>query len=95
MISDEIYEKLVYGGARHASIAALTPGMKDRTLVVNGMSKAWAMPGWRLGYAAGPKPLIDAMSGIQGHSTSNAPSLVQYAALAALRSDGAPGEAMR
>ncbi|MCU0722699.1 MAG: pyridoxal phosphate-dependent aminotransferase [Planctomycetes bacterium] len=95
VISDEIYEKLVFGGAKHVSIATLTPGMKDRTLVVNGFSKAWAMPGWRLGYGAGPKPLIDAMAGIQGHATSNAPSIVQYAALAALNSDGAPVEAMR
>ncbi|MHC5080894.1 MAG: pyridoxal phosphate-dependent aminotransferase [Planctomycetota bacterium] len=95
VISDEIYEKLVYGTARHVCIASLHPGMRERTLTVNGFSKSWAMPGWRLGYCAGPKPLIDAMIKIQGHSTSNAPSLIQYAVLDALRSDGAPVEAMR
>lgn len=93
VISDEIYEKLLYDGAEHCSIAVF-PDMKERTLVVNGFSKAWAMPGWRIGYAAGPGPLIKAMSGIQGHATSNAPSLVQHAAIAALGSDGAPVRAM-
>ncbi|MHC4599754.1 MAG: pyridoxal phosphate-dependent aminotransferase [Planctomycetota bacterium] len=95
VISDEIYEKLVFGDARHQSVAAAGPGMRERTLVVNGFSKAYAMPGWRLGYGAGPKAWIDAMAKIQGHSVSNAPSLVQYAVVAALGSGDEAVEAMR
>ena len=95
VISDEIYENLVYGDARHVSIVSLDPGMKERALVVNGFSKSWAMPGWRLGYAAGPKPLIQAMTRIQGHATSNPTSLVQYAALAVLGAGRDSVNAMR
>lgn len=85
VISDEIYEKILYDGARHISIATLSPEIAARTLVVNGVSKAYAMTGWRIGYAAGPKPLITAMADIQSQSTSNPTSISQKAAVAALR----------
>ncbi len=84
VISDEIYEKLVYGEARHESIATL-PGLRERTIVVNGASKAFAMTGWRIGYAAGPAPAIDAAMRLQSHSTSNPASIAQAAAARALR----------
>jgi aspartate aminotransferase len=85
IISDEIYEKIIYDGVRHLSIAALSPEAAARTIVVNGVSKAYAMTGWRIGYAAGPKDVIAAMSNIQSQSTSNPTSISQKAALAALR----------
>lgn len=84
VLSDEIYEHLVYDGAHMASFAAACPQLKERTLTVNGVSKAYAMTGWRIGYAAGPKALIDAMSNLQSQSTSNACSISQAAAVAAL-----------
>ncbi|MBI4313566.1 MAG: pyridoxal phosphate-dependent aminotransferase [Candidatus Omnitrophica bacterium] len=93
VISDEIYDKLVYDEA-HFSIASLSPKMRDLTLVVNGVSKAYAMTGWRIGYAAGPQPLIEAMTKLQDHSTSNPSSISQRAALAALTSDPASISAM-
>ena len=80
IISDEIYEHIVYD-AQHASVARFAP---ERTLVINGASKAYAMTGWRIGYAAGPLPLIKAMNAIQGQSTSNANSIAQWAAVAAI-----------
>ena len=86
IISDEIYEKILYDGARHCSIATLEPDVAARTVVVNGVSKAYAMTGWRIGYAAGPKELITAMANIQSQSTSNPSSISQKAAVAALRS---------
>jgi len=86
VISDEIYERLLYDGRVFTSIAALGEEIKSRTVVVNGMSKSFSMTGWRLGYAAGPSPIIDAMSKIQSHSTSNATSIAQWAGLEALRS---------
>ncbi|MBC7329318.1 pyridoxal phosphate-dependent aminotransferase [bacterium] len=82
VISDEIYEKLVYD-TEHISIATF-PGMKERTLVVNGMSKTYSMTGWRIGYGAGPKELIEAMGRIQDHTTSNPTSFAQIGALKAL-----------
>ncbi|MGH7236586.1 MAG: pyridoxal phosphate-dependent aminotransferase, partial [Nitrospiraceae bacterium] len=85
LVSDEIYEKILYDGARHLSIAALGPDVAARTVVVNGVSKAYAMTGWRIGYAAGPKELITAMANIQSQSTSNPTSISQKAAVAALR----------
>ena len=85
IISDEIYEKLLYDGRVFTSIASLGPEMKERTVVVNGMSKSYSMTGWRLGYAAGPHDVIDAMGKIQSHSTSNATSIAQWAGLEALR----------
>lgn len=85
VISDEIYEKVLYDGARHVSIASLGPEIAARTVVINGVSKAYAMTGWRVGYAAGPKDLIAAMGNIQSQSTSNPCSISQKAAVAALR----------
>ncbi|MFA5116553.1 MAG: pyridoxal phosphate-dependent aminotransferase [Candidatus Omnitrophota bacterium] len=83
-ISDEIYEKIVYDNCRHYSIASLEPGMKPLTITVNGVSKAYSMTGWRIGYMAGPQQLIQAMSNLQDHSTSNPASISQKAALEAL-----------
>ncbi|MBI4839033.1 MAG: pyridoxal phosphate-dependent aminotransferase [Nitrospirae bacterium] len=85
VISDEIYEKLVYDGFRHVSIASLGDKIKQRTIVVNGLSKAYAMTGWRIGFAAGPKEIIGAMTNIQSQSTSNPTSIAQKAAVEALR----------
>ena len=85
VISDEIYEKVLYDGASHVSIASLGPEIAARTVVINGVSKAYAMTGWRVGYAAGPKDLITAMGNIQSQSTSNPCSISQKAAVAALR----------
>ncbi|MCG0276543.1 MAG: pyridoxal phosphate-dependent aminotransferase [Thermosediminibacteraceae bacterium] len=84
VISDEIYDKLVYDGETHVSIASLNSEICNKTLVVNGVSKAYAMTGWRIGYAAGPKELIKAMTDLQGHATSNANSIAQKATLEAL-----------
>ena len=83
-ISDEIYEKIIYE-AKHVSIASL-PEMKERTITVNGFSKAYSMTGWRLGYAAAPQKIIEAMNRIQEHSVSCATSFVQKAGIAALQS---------
>jgi len=85
VISDEIYEKLVYDGFKHFSIASLGPEIRDLTIVVNGVSKSHSMTGWRIGYAAGPKDVITAMANIQSQSTSNPSSISQKAALEALR----------
>jgi aspartate aminotransferase len=85
VISDEIYEKLIYDGFTHTSIASLGTETKDRTIVVNGVSKSYAMTGWRIGYAAGPKDVITAMANIQSQSTSNPASISQKAAAEALR----------
>lgn len=85
LVSDEIYEKLIYDGERHVSPASLSPEIRERTIVVNGVSKAFAMTGWRIGYAAGPRPVIRAMGDLQSQSTSNPTSIAQVAALAALR----------
>ncbi|MBI5196974.1 MAG: pyridoxal phosphate-dependent aminotransferase, partial [Nitrospirae bacterium] len=87
IISDEIYEKILYDGFSHVSIASLGPEIQRRTLVVNGLSKAYSMTGWRIGYAAGPKEIITAMSNVQSQSTSNPTSIAQKAAVAALRGD--------
>jgi aspartate aminotransferase len=84
VISDEIYEKLTYDGFRHVSIASLGNGIKAKTIVVNGLSKSYAMTGWRIGYAAGPKEIIKAMTNIQSQSTSNPTSISQKAAVEAL-----------
>ncbi len=84
IISDEIYEKLLYDGLTHVSIASLGPEIQARTIVVNGVSKAYSMTGWRIGYAAGPKDLIAAMTTVQSQSTSNPTSISQKAAVAAL-----------
>jgi aspartate aminotransferase len=94
VISDEIYEKLTYG-AEFISIASLGPEILQRTITVNGFSKAYAMTGWRMGYAAANLEIAEAMSSFQSQVTSGASSISQKAALAALRGDQAPVEAMR
>jgi len=83
-ISDEVYEKFIYDGVEHLSIASLGERIKDLTVVVNGVSKSYSMTGWRIGYAAGPKEVIRAMSNLQDHSTSNPASISQYAAVEAI-----------
>ena len=95
IVSDEIYEKLVYDGRKPSSIAALHPEFYERTLVVNGVSKAYAMTGWRIGYTAGPKQVIAAMTALQSHVTSGAASMAQAAALEAIQGDQRPVEEMR
>ncbi|MBO4251426.1 MAG: pyridoxal phosphate-dependent aminotransferase [Clostridia bacterium] len=87
VISDEIYEKLVYGNAKHFSIAACSDYMKEHTVIVNGMSKAFSMTGWRIGYIAAPIEIAKAVSSMQSHTTSNACSIAQYASVEALESD--------
>ncbi len=84
VMSDDIYEHLVYEDFEFATPAQVEPALKDRTLTINGVSKSYAMTGWRIGYAAGPKDLIKAMSKIQGQSTSNPSSISQAAAVEAL-----------
>ena len=87
VISDEIYEKLIYDGKKHFSIAQLGEQIKSQTFMVNGVSKAFAMTGWRIGYVAGPRDVISAMSRFQSQATSNPNSIAQHAALAALQGD--------
>lgn len=85
VLTDDIYEKLVYGDVRFETMAAIVPGLYDRTLTVNGVSKANAMTGWRLGYGAGPADLIKAMTTIQGQTASHTSSISQYAAIEAIK----------
>ena len=85
VISDDIYEHVLWGDEPFYNILNVEPALGRRTVVCNGVSKAYAMTGWRIGYAAGPKPIIDAMTRIQSHSTSNPASISQAAALAALQ----------
>ena len=84
VISDEIYEKLIYDNTKFCSFASISPNMKKKTVVINGLSKAYAMTGWRIGYAAGEKGIIERASKLQGHCTTNAPSISQYASIEAL-----------
>jgi len=86
IISDEIYEKIIYDSEKHYSIASLCPFLKDNTLVVNGLSKAYSMTGMRIGYGAALKEVINPLKKIQSHSTSNANSIAQYASVAAFES---------
>ncbi|NNU83943.1 pyridoxal phosphate-dependent aminotransferase [Geobacillus sp. BMUD] len=95
IVSDEIYEKLIYGGAKHVSIAELSPELKKQTVIINGVSKSHSMTGWRIGYAAGPKDIIQAMTDLASHSTSNPTSIAQYAAIAAYSGPQEPVEQMR
>lgn len=85
IVSDEIYERMIYGGQKHFSIASFSPEIFARTLTVNGVSKAYAMTGWRIGYAAGPKEIIRAMTTVQSHMASAPATFAQYGALHALR----------
>jgi aspartate aminotransferase len=77
ILSDEIYEKLIYGDRKHVSIASLSEELYNLTVTVNGFSKAYSMTGWRLGYTAAPKPIAEAIDKIQNHTVSNATSFAQ------------------
>ncbi len=94
VVSDEIYEKLIYDGRKHLSIAQLGEQIKSQTFLVNGVSKAYAMTGWRIGYVAGPRNVISAMSSFQSQATSNPNSIAQYAAMKALQGDQSCVDAM-
>lgn len=85
VISDEIYEKLIYGGVEHVSIASFSKELYDQTITVNGVSKAFCMTGWRIGYSAGPEEVINGMNTFQSQETSNPTSISQKAAFAALK----------
>jgi aspartate aminotransferase len=84
IMSDEIYEKLVYDGAEHTSVASFSPGHLEHTIIVHGFAKAYSMTGWRLGYMAAPEPIAKAVDAIQSHSTSNPTSFAQKGGVAAL-----------
>lgn len=84
IMSDEIYEKLVYDGAEHASVATFSPAHQEHTIIVHGFAKAYSMTGWRLGFLAAPEPIAKAIDAIQSHSTSNPTSFAQKGAVAAL-----------
>ncbi|NCQ93749.1 MAG: pyridoxal phosphate-dependent aminotransferase [Microcystis aeruginosa W11-06] len=86
VVSDEIYEKILYDGAIHRSIASFGPEIFQRSIISNGFAKAFSMTGWRVGYIAGPVEIVKAMTKIQGHSTSNVCTFAQYGAIAALAS---------
>ncbi|HEY2421142.1 MAG TPA: pyridoxal phosphate-dependent aminotransferase [Neobacillus sp.] len=95
IVSDEIYEKLVYGKNKHVSIAQLSPELKEQTIIINGVSKSHSMTGWRIGYAAGNKQIIEAMTNLASHSTSNPTTTAQYASIAAYDGPQGPVEEMR
>ncbi|MFM7907939.1 MAG: pyridoxal phosphate-dependent aminotransferase [Microcystis sp.] len=86
VVSDEIYEKILYDGAIHRSVASFGPEIFQRSIISNGFAKAFSMTGWRVGYIAGPVEIVKAMTNIQGHSTSNVCTFAQYGAIAALES---------
>ena len=95
ILSDEIYEKLIYGDKKHVSIASLSQDAYERTITLNGFAKAYCMTGWRLGYAAGPQDVINGMIKYQGHSTSNSTTFVQWAGIAGLEKCDGEVEEMR
>ena len=84
VVSDEIYEKILYEGTEHVSIGSLNPEIFKRTVISNGFAKGFAMTGWRLGYLAGPTEIIRGASTLQSHATSNVCTFAQYGAIAAL-----------
>ena len=85
IISDEIYEKLIYDKEKHISIASISEDAYKRTILINGLSKSYAMTGWRVGYSASSKEIAKLMGSVQSHMTSNTSSIAQYAALEALQ----------
>ncbi|HMO65327.1 MAG TPA: aminotransferase class I/II-fold pyridoxal phosphate-dependent enzyme, partial [Verrucomicrobiota bacterium] len=93
IMSDEIYERLVYDGAVHRSVASFSPAHQAHTIIVHGFAKAWSMTGWRLGFLAAPEPVARAIDAVQSHSTSNPTSFAQKGAVAALKGpqDHLPG----
>lgn len=95
VVTDEIYEKLVYNDKKHVSILKVVPELIETSVLINGVSKAYSMTGWRIGYAAAPKPVAQAIGRLQGQSTSNPCSISQEAAIAALTGDQSCVEAMR
>jgi aspartate aminotransferase len=95
VFSDEIYERLVYDGAEFRSFASLRPELMDRTVTFNGVSKTYAMTGWRIGYLAGPADVVKAVGNLQSHSTSGPNSIAQKAALEALIGDQSSVDEMR
>lgn len=95
IVSDEIYEKLVYNGVKHYSIAQLSASIKARTIVVNGVAKSHSMTGWRIGYAAGDAEIVKAMTDLASHSTSNATTTAQYATIEAYNGSQEAVETMR
>jgi aspartate aminotransferase len=95
VISDEIYEKLVYDNVKHVSIASLSEEIKKRTIILNGVSKAYAMTGWRIGYTASEGNIAKIMSNVQSHATSNPNSIAQYASVEALNGPQDTIELMR
>ncbi|MEI5907225.1 pyridoxal phosphate-dependent aminotransferase [Bacillus spongiae] len=95
IVSDEIYEKLVYNGATHTSIAQLSNELKEQTIIINGVSKSHSMTGWRIGYAVGNEKLIKAMTNLASHSTSNPTTPSQFGSIAAYNGTQEPVEIMR
>ncbi|MFY0757849.1 pyridoxal phosphate-dependent aminotransferase [Metabacillus dongyingensis] len=95
IVSDEIYEKLIYGENTHVSIAEISEELKQQTIIINGVSKSHSMTGWRIGYAAGNEQIIKAMTNLASHSTSNPTSIAQYASIAAYAGSQEPVEEMR
>lgn len=95
IISDEIYDRILYTNTKFVSIASLGEEIKKHVITVNGFSKSYAMTGWRIGFAAGPKEIIDGLIALQGQVTSNTSSIAQKAAITALEGDQAPVEMMR
>ena len=84
IMSDEIYEHLLYDGATHTSVASFSPAHYEHTIIVHGFAKAWSMTGWRLGFLAAPDPIAKAIDAVQSHSTSNPTSFAQKGGVAAL-----------
>jgi aspartate aminotransferase len=95
IITDDLYRRLVYAPATWTSLCRIAPDLRERILPIDGVSKTYAMTGWRIGYCAGPRPLIEAMAALQSQTTTNATSVAQHAAVAAVTGDQAPTEAMR
>ncbi|UAC47046.1 pyridoxal phosphate-dependent aminotransferase [Bacillus aquiflavi] len=95
IISDEIYEKLVYEENKHVSIAEISPNLKELTIIINGVSKSHSMTGWRIGYAVGNEQMIKAMTNLASHSTSNPTTTAQFGAIAAYSGSQAPVDEMR
>lgn len=95
IVSDEIYEKLIYGDNKHTSIAEISPELKEQTIIINGVSKSHSMTGWRIGYAAGNKDIINAMTNLASHSTSNPTTTAQYGTIAAYNGPEESVEEMR
>lgn len=95
LITDDLYRRLVYAPTQWASLCRVAPDLCDRILLIDGVSKTYAMTGWRIGFCAGPRSLIEAMQALQGQVTTNATTIAQHAAYAALTGDQVPVEAMR